>query len=115
LLSVRYRRQARCPAEFLFRIYKICAIAALGSQKGRERGRKRGGHGLRDGSCEASVWRGVAAARLHTSTRAGAGRRGSSRREKRLAIWIRPQALEKARFAEKRSLDFASPGFEFPS
>ncbi len=26
-----------------------------------------------------------------------------------------PQALEKARFTEERSLDFASLGFEFPS
>src|SRR5208337_1862034 len=32
-----------------------------------------------------------------------------------LAIWIRPQALEMARFAEERSLEFASLGFEFPS
>jgi hypothetical protein len=35
LLSVRYRRQAHCPAGFLFPIFKICDIAALGSQKGR--------------------------------------------------------------------------------
>jgi len=33
LLSVRYRRQAHCPVRFLFPIFKICAIVALGSQK----------------------------------------------------------------------------------
>ena len=119
LLSVRYRRQAHCPMRFMFPIFQICAIAVLGSPKSRERGRKRGGRGLRDGSCDAgaaqSLWRGVGAARLRASPRAGARRRGASWRERRLAIWIRPQALEKARFAEERSLDFASPGFEFPS
>jgi hypothetical protein len=40
---------------------------------------------------------------------------GRTRREKRRASWIRPQALEKSRFAEEKSLDFASPGFDFPS
>ena len=53
LLSVRYRRTAGCLVRFLFPIFKICAISALGSPKGRERGRKRGGHGLRDSSCDA--------------------------------------------------------------
>jgi hypothetical protein len=46
----------------------------------RQRGRKRGGHGLQDGSCEAgaapSLWRGVATTRLRMSTRAGAGPEG---------------------------------------
>jgi hypothetical protein len=55
----------------------------------------------------------LAAAHLRTSTRAGA--EGPSRREKRLAIWIRLQAPEKPRFAEEGDLEFASPGFEFPS
>ena len=40
---------------FLFPIFKIRDIAALGSQKGCERSRRRDGHGLRDGSCEAGA------------------------------------------------------------
>jgi hypothetical protein len=198
---------------FCFRFSRSVLSLLLVPQKGRERGRKRGGHGLRDGSCEAgaaqSLWRRVAAARLRTSTRprrpprveserkspgsqtspTGVGdnslknldfgkengfglasvqlgfpsawawnffspvwnsfspawnsfradweeqRRPAlrSRRERgdslpgrragpgvvrlgsRLAIRIRPQALEKSRFAEEKSLDFASLGFDFPS
>ena len=33
LLSVCFRRQAHCPMRFLFPIFQICVIAALGSQK----------------------------------------------------------------------------------
>ena len=48
-----------------------CYRCSWFSKKAARRGRKRGGHGLRDGSCEAgaaqSSWRGVAAARLRSS------------------------------------------------
>ena len=43
LLSVRCRQQAHCPMRFLFPIFKICAIASLGSLKGREHGRSEAG------------------------------------------------------------------------
>ncbi len=126
-LSVHYRRRAHRPMRFLFLIFKICAIGALGSQKGRERGRKRGGHGLRDGSCEAgaaqSSWRGVAAARLRGSRAPAPAPRGESERKaarkplkrpdsRKKEIWI---SLPLALIFLPNDLDFPSPGFANPS
>ena len=133
LLSVRYRRQAHCPMRFLFPIFKICAITALGFPKGCERGRKRVGHGLWDSSCEAvaapSLWRGVAATRLRTSMRAGAGRRGRvGEKSGSQPYWSRGQHIDKPRFWARKwiwtsfspawisfslDLDFVQPGLEF--
>jgi len=97
---------------FLFPIFKICAIVALGSPKGRERGRKRGRHGLRAMQARLSPCGEALRRRIFARPRALApaaeGRVGEM-----LAIRIRPQALEKPRFAEERSLEFAFPGFDF--
>ena len=93
-LSVCYRQQARCPMRFLFPIFQIYAIPALGSPKGSERGRKRGGMDCgtalakqaRLNPCGEALRR-----RVFARPRAPApAAEGRFRDERRLAIWIRP-------------------------
>ena len=109
LLSVRYRRQAHCPMRFLFPIFKICAIVALWFPK-RPRARPEArrawiaGRLLRKRRGSIRTARRCGGASSHVDAPAPAAE-ALSRRKKRLAIWIRPQALEKGR---------KKLGFRFP-
>jgi hypothetical protein len=108
-----------CHAISFFQIFQIRAIVALISIKwprARPEARRAWIYGTAPAKqarlrpCDEALQRGALA-----RPRAGGGRGGSTSERKRLAIWIHPQLIEKARFVEERSLDFASPGFDFPS
>ena len=112
LLSVRYRGRAQCPMRFLFPIFKIYAIATLGSPEGRERGRK-----ARRAWVAGRLVRSRRGSILVARPRGGASSRVESERKaaRNIHTGVRDNSLIILDFRKENGFGFRSVQLGFPS